>query len=114
MPFTPEIFMDMLKDKESVILSLIKDFDTCEKNRQAIDILLQKQEDAKVIDITKVQKAYSKSIRHLNDVNMRLLLLLITYAQGDGFSSDTAGALIKFGQGKEALREMFKQKMQGK
>ena len=111
--FNPQIFMDMLKDKGSVVTSLISDFDSCEKNRAALDTLLTKQEAGDSIDPIKVAKAYSKSLRHLNDVNMRLILLLITYSQSDSFSSDSAQALMKFGRGKEALKEMFQQKLRG-
>ena len=111
--FNPQIFMDMLKDKESVIKALIKDFDSCEKNRDVLDKLLAMQEEGKQIDYNKVGKAYSKSLRHLNDVNMRLLILLLVYAQSDAFGSASAQALMKFGRGKEALQEMFKQKLRG-
>lgn len=112
--FTPEIFMDMLKDKESMIAQVIKDFDSSEKNLKTFGVLLDKQKNGETLDMEKVAKAYTQSLKHLNSVNMRLLIIVLVYLQSDSFTGDSAQCLVKFGRGKEALQEMFKQKMQGK
>lgn len=114
MSFEPKDFMDMLKNKEQVITSILKDFDSCSQNMAAFEKLEQLFADGKEVKTEKVLAASAKSLRHLNDMNRRLLMLLLVYSSSNNYSSDVAQVLVKFGQGEEALQEIFRQKMSGK
>ena len=70
--------------------------------------------EGKIVNVDKALFACSKSLKHLNDVNQRLLMLIMVYVSGDNYQSDVAHALVKMGRGEEALQEMFKQKMSGR
>ncbi|MGL4460016.1 MAG: hypothetical protein ACRCUB_16800 [Plesiomonas shigelloides] len=104
--------LDMLKNKDLMAGQLMSDLDTCEKNMQAFEKLERLYaESPETVSATKAMAACAKSIRHLNEVNRRLIMLMVVYAAGDNFSSDSARLLMKMGRGDEALREMFRQKM---
>jgi hypothetical protein len=108
------IFMSMMKNKEQVVKSIFQDLATCEKNMKAFEKLESLYDEGKEVNNQKVIKACSRSIRHLNDANRRMLMLLACYSIGGNFDADAAKVLLKMGRGEEALREMFKQKMQGR
>lgn len=107
-------FLEMLKNKEQVIRTVLKDLDTCDKNTAAFTKLEDLYNEGGSVNTEKVLKAYAKSMRHMNEVNRRLLMILLIYISGDSYNSDTGKVLIKMGRGEEALKEMFKQKMGGK
>lgn len=107
-----ELLLSMMKDKKTVLKTLLEDLTTCDKNKQAfqkLEALFARQDAGEnvVIRPEKVVKACAKSLAHLNDVNTRLLLLLIVYASGKNFDTDISMVLMKFGKGDEALRTMF-------
>lgn len=115
--FDPSVIMEMLKNPEQVIKTLIQDYDKCSKNREAMDKTLTKLRDNPSLftenpnNLVKLLEGQVVSNRALNDINTRLLLLLIVYSSGDSLTSDTAKVAVKLGQGEEALQEMFKRKM---
>lgn len=109
-----QVLLDMLKNKQLIAGQLVADLDTCDKNMQAFEKLERLYaETPDTVNATKALTACSKSLRHLNEMNRRLIMLLVVYAAGDNFSSDSAKLLLKMGRGDEALREMFRQKMGG-
>ena len=108
-----DAFMAMLKNKEQVITMIFKDLDSCDKNQAAFTKLENLYEDGKSVDIDKAMAACAKALRHSNDVNRRLLMLMLVYTAGGDYSADCAKTLSKLGHGKEALQEMLKQKMNG-
>lgn len=108
-----ETFMQMLKDPEAVVRSIITDLDTCSQNIQAFDKLSDLLEQGTPIDTTKALKACARSLRHANSMNRRMLMVLLVYTSGRSFSSDAASVLVKLGRGQDALRELMRQKMQG-
>lgn len=108
-----ETFMNMLKQPEQVVGAILKDLETSEKNMLAFEKLEALYKNGTKVDIEKVLIASTKSLRHINELNRRLLMLLLVYVSGDSYRSDTGKVLLKMGRGKEVLQEMFKQKMNG-
>lgn len=109
-----DFFMSMLKDKESVIRTILSDLEASDKNMQAFAQLEHLLSEGEAVSADKVHRAAAKSLRHLNEVNKRLLLILLTYVSGGDFGTDAAKVLLKMGRGQEALQEMMRQKMQGR
>jgi hypothetical protein len=110
-----ELFMAMLKDKEQVVTTILKDFETSDANMKAFEKLTALYStDPASVSADKALAACAKSLRHLNDVNRRMLLIMLVYASAGDFQGDTAKVLMKMGRGEDALREMFRQKMGGK
>ncbi len=106
-----DMFMEMLKNKKRVVEVLLKDIGVCDKNAKAFLKLENLYLQGKEVNTEKAIKACAKSLRHSNDVNKRLLMLLLVYVSGNNYSGDTAAILNKMGRGQEAVRELFKQKM---
>lgn len=106
-----DIFMSMLKNKEEVLVSIIKDLDTCDKNMQAFEKLCSLFEQGKEVNTDKALTACAKSMRHMNDVNRRMLMVLMVYVSGNNYDGDTASVLVRMGRGQDAVREMFRRKM---
>ena len=109
-----ETFMKMLKNPEQVITGLLKDLDSCQKNMSAFQKLEELYESGEDVSTEKALKACAKSLRHTNELNLKLIMLLIVYVSGGNYQSDTAQVLNKLGRGEEALQEMFKRKLSGK
>ena len=74
-----ELFMDMLKNKEQVIASILKDVDSCTKNMQAFEKLEALYKAGEDVSTDKALKACATSLRHTNEVNRKLLLLMLVY-----------------------------------
>jgi len=108
-----ETFMGMLKNKEQVLQTILSDLDSCGKNHDAFEKLASLYEEGKPVDNDKAMKALSLSVKHLNDVNRKLLLILLVYASGDNYTTDCALVLNKMGRGREAMQAMFRAKMGG-
>lgn len=108
-----DFIMAMLKNKDQVATQLLKDLETSQQNAEAFQKLEKLFEEGKQIEPQQVMKASAKTLRHMNQLNQRLLVLLLVYMQGSHYTSDTVTFLNKLGRGKEAMQEMFKQKMQG-
>ena len=108
-----EMFLSMLRNKDKVLQSILRDIDVSNQNMVAFEKLEDLYgRDAKV-NADKALQACAKSLRHVNDVNRRLLMLLLVYVSGGSYSGDTGKVLCKMGRGEEALKEMFRQKMNG-
>ncbi len=105
--------MAMLKNKEQVLKVILRDLDTSAQNMQAFRKLEDMYERGDEVSTEKALKACAKSIRHMNDLNQRLLMLLLVYVSGNHYDSDVGSVLVKMGRGEDALREMFKRKMGG-
>lgn len=105
--------MQMLRQPEKIAGSLLTDIATCSKNMEAFEKLVALYDEGKTVDPEKALKACAKSLRHSNEVNVRLLMILLTYVSGRTFSSDATTVLVKMGRGNDAMRELFKQKMRG-
>lgn len=108
-----ETFMNMLRNPEQVVSAILKDLETSEKNMLAFAKLETLYEQGKEVNTEKILTASAKSLRHINELNRRILMLLLVYVSGDSYGSDTGKVLLKMGRGKEVLQEMFKRKMSG-
>lgn len=106
-----EIF-NLLKDKKDVISALIKAIDSNEKMAAGLKKLKDSDsskysENFKVEKLLEVVANQSIQIRQLSLINL-------IYAQSDSFDTDVAKLMMKMGRGEEALKQMFKNKLDGK
>lgn len=108
-----ETFMDMLKNKDKVIAAILADMQKSSSNMEAFDKLHSMYKTGSKVNTEKALTACAQSLRHLNDVNRRLLIIVFIYIVAGDYSSDVTKALVKLGRGQEAVREMFKQKFGG-
>jgi len=108
-----DTFMAMLKNPEQVISTILKDLNTSETNMLAFEKLESLFKEGKSVNTEKALIACAKSLRLMNGLNRRILMLLLVYVSGGDYTSDTAKVLLKMGRGTDALQEMFKQKMAG-
>lgn len=106
-----DTFMQMLSNREQVIKMILADMESCGKNFEAFERLETLYNTGGEVDTRKALAACAKSLRHLNEVNRRMLVLFLVYVGGNHYAGDTAQMLMKMGRGEEALREMLKQKM---
>jgi hypothetical protein len=99
---------DMLKDKKDVIKFLLKTIETNSKMTQGLRGLKTSQnEHFKTEKLLEVVANQGEQIKHMS-------LLLLCYSQGCNFDSDIAIMMNKMGRGEEALKQMFKNKMDGR
>ena len=105
----------MLSGKETIIQTLS---DSLEESTRIQKGLSKAKESV-------LNNSSEKNLRKMLNVTMnsletqsktinQLVLICLVYSANSNFSSDVAMMLSKLGHGKEALREMFKQKMSGK
>lgn len=108
-----DTFLSMLKNQEQVIKAILSDIDTSQKNAKSFEKLESLYKDGKKVNIDAAMNACAKSLRHSNEVNQRLLMLLLVYVSGGNYSRDTVAVMNKFDMGNEGLQEMLKQKLNG-
>ena len=113
MKINDQAFMDMLKNKELVLKSIFNDIEVSQKNAESFAKLESLYKEGKEVNVNKALTACATSIRHSNEANTRMLMILLVYASGGNYNSDTATMLNKMGRGQEALQEMFNQKLKG-
>ncbi len=107
----PDDFMQMLKNPKQVAKMLLKDMGTCETNSKTLETLLGHYSDGKTPDPKQVAVALTQSLKHCNDVNRRIMMMLLGYVLQGDFTVDAAKVLSRLGHGQEALQEMLKQKL---
>jgi len=100
---------DLLKDKKDVIKFLMETIQSNEKMSSGMRKLKENNcsEKFKTEKLLEVVANQSVQIKHL-------CILLLVYSQGRNFDVDVAQMMNKMGRGQEALRQMFKNKMNGK
>lgn len=99
--------LNLLKDKKDVIKFLIDTIDSNSKMSSGLrKLTASKDSEFKTDKLLEVVANQSIQIKHLS-------LLLLCYAQGRNFDSDIAIMLNKMGRGEEALKQMFKNKLNG-
>lgn len=108
-----DAIMDMLKNKDTVLKVMIKDMEVSQKNAASFKKLEELFKENKEVSTEAVLKAAATSLRHLNEVNTRLLTILMIYISGGNYDTDVGRMLIKMGRGEEALREMMNVKFSG-
>ena len=94
-----------------MIGSLLEDFSKCKQNRDNLQVFRDRIKEGKEVPEDEMNAALLTSLKHLNDLNTRLVLLLVVYTSGGDFKTDSAKVLTKLGLGQEALQELMRQKM---
>lgn len=113
-----QLLMDMLKNKGTVFNQIAKDFTTCQKNVDAFEVLIKRLKNGEKLgdepedlNAEKIHLAYAKAMRQQYSLIMRLLVMSMVYTGGNDFDADLAKALAKLGHGDEAVRQMFRNKL---
>ena len=57
-----------------------------------------------LLTVVRIVQEQADALKHLSAI-------ALVYTSGDGFTSDAAKAAVRLGQGSEAVKEMFRQKM---
>jgi hypothetical protein len=110
----PKLIMGMLKNKETVLNSIFRDIEKCNKTsaglRRVCDSVVDNPSDE---NLRKMVKTTMKCVADQSEMITRLSIIALVYSGGRNYDVDTATILNKLGHGREAIREMFKQKMGG-
>lgn len=100
--------LEILKDKRQVIKFLLK---TIDKNQNACNGIRKiSGNDNLNYKVTKTMEVVANQSLQIKSLS----LLLLVYTQSDSFDVDIAKMLAKMGKGDEALKQMFKNKMEGR
>lgn len=109
-----QVFMDMLKNKKRVVESLAGAYDQSEKIESGlhsvIDSVLDNPSEE---NLRKMVKTTMKCTKTMAGIIKMLIMLNLVYVSGNEYTSDVGNILIRLGRGDEALREIFKQKLNG-
>ncbi len=104
----------MISGKEDVIQALAKGIENTSRIQNGIskvkDSVLENPSEE---NLRKQLHITMKSLETQSTFVNQLALICLVYVTGSNYTSDIAQALIKLGHGKEAVQEMFRQKMQG-
>ena len=106
-----ELMLKMLKGRETIIKTIMADIDKSEKNLQGLIDVIPSLDDGS--NLAHQLKTVAQLAAQQQKTNKLLLMLALVYMQGDQFKADAAGMASKFGMGKEALQELWKQKLEG-
>lgn len=103
-----------LKEKGSVIETIANAVGESTKIQKGIgkvkDSVLNNESEA---NLRKMVHTTMKSVESQSKIITQLSLICLVYASGGNFTADVAQSLNKLGHGREAMQEMFKQKMNG-
>jgi len=106
-----EIF-DLLKNKKDIIAALLKAIDSNEKMANGLR-KIKVADESQCSENFKVEKLLEVVANQSIQI-MQLSLLNLIYAQSTSFDADVAKLMVKMGRGEEALKQMFKNKLDGK
>lgn len=101
----------MLENKKEIVESIILDMDSVSVNIGGLPKFIERAETAGEADLRNQVKVMAKIMLRQQEINRRLLLLALVYAQSDHIDAALGQALIKMGHGEEALKMMYKAKM---
>lgn len=104
----------MLKEKGTVIETIAHAIDESTRIQKGLEkaknSVLDNPSDA---NLRKMLNITMKSLETQSQTITQLALIALVYTANSNFTSDLAHSLTKLGHGREALQEMFKQKMRG-
>ncbi len=105
-----------MKDKKTALSAMFENLAKTQSYITGLNKFIDNIDNAEMSEenIRKKFKTLMKVVRDQNSMLTKLLLINIVYMQGDRFDSDVAKVLLKMGHGDEALRQMFRNKMDGK
>jgi len=105
----------MMSGKKDVIIALAKGIESTAKIQNGIgkvkDSVLENPSEE---NLRKQLHTTMKSLEKQSEFINQLALICLVYVTGSNYTVDIAQALTKLGHGQDALKEMFKQKMNGK
>lgn len=98
--------LDLITDKEKIVLSLLKQIDNQDKAVEGLSKLIEgdSSDEFKMKTLLQVVRNQAATIK-------RLSLVSLVYVQGSNFNVDSATLAAKMGRGNEALRAMLNKKM---
>ena len=103
-----DILFDILKDKKAVIKFLMDSMSSNEK--QTVGLRKLKESTDVNFKIDKLLEVTANQSAHIKTMS----LILLVYAQSSDFDMNVAQMLNKMGRGEEALKQMFKNKLEGR
>ncbi len=106
-----DLFMDLLKNKDTVIENLFQDLSQVMKHEKG---MAKFKDDILTCDEQELRRKLSvtcKVIEKQSIIFKRMCIILMTYTSGGNFDIDAAKVLNKCGRGQEALQHMLKQKL---
>lgn len=110
-----DILLDLLKDKGDLIKFLLKVIDDSKKESEGLMKLQQSlsREDpnTSIENISKCLATTMKISAKQSDTIQKLSLIALISCSSNSFDTDVAQVMNKLGRGKEALQQMFKNKM---
>lgn len=110
-----DILLNLLKDKATGIQYLLSVLDESARQREGMTKLQASLEhNTSPENVAKCIQTTMKVCAKQADAIQNLAALMLVYMQSSSFDGDIARMLMKMGKGDEALRQMFKNKMEGK
>lgn len=113
-----DLLFDTLKDKSKVISSLIYIIEETSKQKEGLiklsESLIRENPNHSIENVAKCLAVVMKTEAKQAHMIQSLATIATVYAQSSSFDSDIAKMMIKMGRGDEAVRQMFKNKMEGK
>jgi hypothetical protein len=108
----PKLMLEMLKSKETVVKTILKDIEESNKMHEGLkkccDSVINNPSDK---NLRKMVNTTMKCVSSQSSIITKLCFVALTYCGGNSYDGDVAMIINKLGHGKEALREMFRQKM---
>lgn len=108
---------DLLKDKKQVIKFLLEVIQDSEKQKNGLmklsESLTREEPNHSIANIAKCVAVTMKDTANRSHTLQNLAIICLIYAQSSDFDKDIAILMNKMGRGEEALRQMFKNKLNG-
>jgi len=110
------LLMSMLKDKEPVLKALSDALEECQEVSRGCEKALDQWDDGHQSEhnVRQQLRAAINTNRRQSDLLQKLALVCLVYVMSSDYSAAATEALARLGLGQEALREMFKQKLEGR
>ena len=110
-----DLLKGMLKRKRSVIETLAEALDESVRIQKGMSHAKEHVlKNPSAENISKMLNTTMSTLETQSKTINQLILINLVYASGGDFTGDVVQCLNKLGHGQEALKEMFKQKMEGK
>lgn len=110
-----KLMLDMMRNKEKVLESFIEDIDRSEKQLTGLKTVIPSlTEETSHANAVQQLKTCMQIMARQQLTNKNLLMIMIVYISSRNFDGDLTQVANAMGCGKEALQEMWKQKMNGK
>jgi|SRR5690606_16019123 len=113
-----DVFMDMLKDKAKIIAYLLEVIEKSSREKEGLSMLreslVRENPNHSVENIARCLATTMKITAKQSEQVSNLALIALVAVQSSDFDSDVVSLLNKLGRGKEAIQQMFKNKLAGK